>query len=124
MSNHAAGTRCSASVRLDFSGPTPFFESTYYYHRLLAPVATTGRLWFGPEFASGLTGLFLPFCCWPHWLGVLALTVPRCGCGAQPWAFLAKMGVKTDTVPSWFGVGSTNEKSADGLAPALQVGNG
>lgn len=36
MSNHAAGRRCSASVRLGFSGPMPFFESTYYYHRLLA----------------------------------------------------------------------------------------
>ena len=35
MFNHAAGRRCSASVRLGSSVPTPFFESTYYYHRLL-----------------------------------------------------------------------------------------
>jgi hypothetical protein len=35
MSNHAAGRRCSASVRLGFSVPTPFFESAYYYHGLL-----------------------------------------------------------------------------------------
>src|SRR5882724_4075339 len=35
MSNHAAGRRCSASVRLGFSGPAPFSESTYYYHGLL-----------------------------------------------------------------------------------------
>src|SRR5450631_3362463 len=35
MSNHAAGRRCSASVRLGSSVPTPFFESTYYYHGLL-----------------------------------------------------------------------------------------
>ncbi len=36
MSNHAAGRRCSASLRLGFSGPMIFFEATYYYHGLLA----------------------------------------------------------------------------------------
>src|SRR6202045_3230741 len=36
MSNHAAGRRCSASVRFGFSVATTFFESTYYYHGLLA----------------------------------------------------------------------------------------
>ena len=35
MSNHAAGRRCSASVRFGFSVATTFFESTYYYHGLL-----------------------------------------------------------------------------------------
>src|SRR5258708_37843114 len=35
MSNHAAGTRCSASMRPGFSRPKPFFKSTHYYHGLL-----------------------------------------------------------------------------------------
>jgi len=35
MSNHAAATRSSTSVRVGFSEPTPFFKNTYYYHGLL-----------------------------------------------------------------------------------------
>jgi tetratricopeptide (TPR) repeat protein len=38
MSNRAAAARSSASVRVGFSAPTPFFKNTYYYHGLLGAV--------------------------------------------------------------------------------------
>jgi hypothetical protein len=43
MSKHAAGRRCSSSLRIGFSRPMAFFESTYYYHGLLDSLNQNGN---------------------------------------------------------------------------------